>query len=224
VIAAIVLLLVAGTVVAAVALGSGDGGGDRELADLEPALLTVDDVGEGFTPTRDEDEDTLDLDEADMDEECREALQRFAAGDDDEGDNLKATFERERDGVGVEHELALVDSGEPTLDQVADALGRCDRIAYEDQGRPVEMLMSVGEVDGLGEEALELDLSVTVTVMADAEITVEAYALVVIRDDTASTVFVTGALDPTTLVPGPVDRDLARQLAATADERIRELD
>lgn len=215
------LVLAAGTVVAAVALGSGD---DREVTDLRPALLTLDDLGNEFSPASDDDEDdTLDLDEADMDEDCREALERFAAGgEDDEDESLMAAFERRSDGVGVEHELDIIDADEPTLGEVADALGQCDRIAYEDQGVPVELRLSVSDVEGLGEEALALDLTIDVTVMAGAQVTAEAYGLMVVRDGTASTVFVTGPLDPATLEAGPVDRDLARELAGTADGRVQQ--
>jgi hypothetical protein len=223
---AVVLVLAAGTVAAAVGFGSDDErNADRDVADLRPALLTRADLGDEFAPAAEDDDgnDALDLDEADVDEDCRDAYERFGTAEGDDEGNLFAEFERQSDGVGVQHELWLVGADEPTLDELADAWRACDRIAYEEEGRPVEMRMAVEEgVEGIGEEALGLDVSIAFTVIADTRITVEAYGLIAVRDGVASGLFVTGPVDRATLRTGPVDRELARDLAVTADERLQQ--
>lgn len=225
-------LLVAGGVVAAAVLvdsDDSDGGGtqtapgDLEIAELEPALLTQDDVGGEFSasPSDDDgDDDPFDTEAADTSEECRRAMEQFEATDDDTEDNLMARFERASDNVSVEHELSLLDPGEPTVDEIAGGLRQCERIAYEDEGQQVEMRMAVDEVDGLGDEAIGVAITIEVAQLA----TVDTYGLIVARDGVGSSVYVTGPFDPADpLAGGAADRDMARDLAATADERLQRL-
>jgi hypothetical protein len=223
-----VVLVAAGVV--ALGLSGGDGGGsetapqDLEIADLEPALLTSDDVGEGFAVDPDDgDDDELTLEAAGVGADCREALQQFETDGDDGSDGLQANYQRSTDGVSVEHGLSLIDSGEPSIDDVADALRRCDRFSFEDGGQHVEMRLSVDDVGGLGEEAVGVEMSLDVEALTGLQVTLEAYGLVVTRDGVASSIFVTGSLDLMTLRTGDVDEDFARELAAMADEKIQDV-
>jgi hypothetical protein len=226
-----IVLVAAGVV--ALGLSSGDDGGDGgssaapedlDIADLEPALLTADDVGEGFAVDRDDsDDDETSFDDADVAPDCREALDRFEAEDTGDENGIQADFERRSDGVTVSQELSLIEPGEPTIQEIADGLGRCERIAYEDDGQQVELRFGVDEVDGLGDEAIGVDMSFDIELMPGIRVTLEAYGLIVARDGVTSGVMVTGPLNPVTLEFGSVDRHLARDLAERADEKLREV-
>jgi hypothetical protein len=225
-----IVLVAAGVVALGLSSGDGDGGGssaapeDLEIADLEPALLTADDVGEGFAvDSEDGDDDETSFDDADVDPDCREALDRFEASDDDnDADDLQANFERQ-DGATVEHGLSLIQPDEPTLDEVADGLSRCERISYEDDGQQVEMRLGVEDVGGLGDDAVGVEMSLDVELVPGTGVTLDAYGIVAVRDGVASTVFVTGPINAVTLETGAADRDLARDLAETADEKVRQV-
>lgn len=219
-----------GAGVVALGLSSGDGGGSSEapegleVADLEPALLTADDVGEGFAVDSDDsDDDETSFDDAEMAPDCREALDRFESEDTGDENGIQADFERSSDGVTVSQELSLIEPGEPTIQEVADGLGRCERISYEDEGQQVEMRFGVDEVDGLGDEAIGVEMSFDIELMPGSGITLEAYGLIVARDGVTSGVMVTGPIDEVTLEAGSVDRDMARDLAERADEKLREV-
>jgi hypothetical protein len=226
----VAVVLVAAGVVALGTMNGDDGGSEEapeglDIADLEPALLTADDVGEGFTddPSGPDDEDDEEsFDDADMDPGCREALDRFEASeDDDSSDDLQADFTRQ-DGASVEHGLSLIEPDEPSLDEVADGIDQCDRISYEDQGQQVVLQMAAERVDGLGDEAVGVDITFDISGLG-FEVTLESYGLLVARDGVASSVYMTGPFSRTTLETGPVDRDLTRDLAETADEKLRQV-
>ena len=225
------MLVAAGVV--ALGLSSGDDGrdggssvapDDLDIADLEPALLTADDVGEGFAVDPDDSGDSeTSFEDADVAPDCREALDRFEAEDTGDENGIQADFERRSDGVTVSQELSLNEPGEPTIQEVADGLGRCERIAYEDDGQQVELRFGVDEVDDLGDEAIGVEMSFDIELMPGIRVTLEAYGLIVARDGVTSGVMVTGPLNPVTLEFGSVDRDLARNLAERADEKLREV-
>jgi hypothetical protein len=210
----VAVVLVAAGVVALGTMNGDDGGsedapGGLDIADLEPAVLTADEDGEES------------FDDADMDPGCREALDRFEASeDDDSSDDLQADFTRQ-DGASLEHGLSLIDPDEPSLDEVADGIDQCDRIAYEDQGQQVVLHMAAERVDGLGDDAVGVDITFDISGLG-FEVTLESYGLLVAQDGVASSVYMTGPFSRTTLETGPVDRDLTRDLAETADENVRQ--
>ena len=225
---AAIVIVAAGVI--ALGVANGDGGGSSEapegleVADLEPALLTADDLGEGFAVDSDDsDDDETSFEDADMAPDCREALDRFEAEDTGDENGLQADFERSNDGVTVSQELSLIESGEPTIREIADGLRRCERISYEEDGQQVEMRFGVDDVDGLGDEAIGVEMSFDLELMQGVGVTLEAYGLIVARDGVTSGVMVTGPLDPITLESGSVDRDLARDLAERADEKLQQV-
>jgi hypothetical protein len=208
-----------------------------ELDDLEPALLTGADLGDGFeeddptVPADPADAPVPDYDELDISDSCREFLESSQARR-AEREVLLARFARRADAVNVTHELALVHPDEPSLAEVAASFRRCDRLVYGDADSPTEERYEAVDVGGLGDEAI----GVTITVIGGEELSYQLYELIVMRQGVLSTIAVTGPVEqeyPETaqedgpprsrLERGPADRDLARDLAATADERIGRL-
>lgn len=130
-IAAAVVLAGAGVVALGLA-GNGDGGtpvgsgggrtgepddgsaADLTLADLEPALLTTDDVPPGYVENGDDGEDgdegdePLTVDDVQTDPACQDVLEQLegAGAGEDEG-ALTAELERPDDNASVTHDLWL---------------------------------------------------------------------------------------------------------------------
>jgi hypothetical protein len=128
-----------------------------ELDDLEPALLTDDEVGAGFTETTDSgDDDQLTSDELETSEECQEVIRTFEESDDD--DDLQVEFEDAAEAT-LAHSLALIDEGEPSMAQAREAIGKCT-IAWDDGQSQGEMRLSATEVDGPGDEAFEVEITI----------------------------------------------------------------
>lgn len=203
---------------------------ELDIADMERALLTEEDVGGGFTVDEDndgEEEGFLSSEEIDASAECREAIARFQADEDDD-EIIEIGFEHPTSNAGVGHEITLIDPGEPTMGDVADGLGRCGTMAFEDDGAQFEIDLTVADLEGPGEEALGVAMITDVTSPA-YDLTLDTYVIMAARDGVVSIIDVTGPIEvspPTESASrppegGPADRELARRLAETADERIR---
>jgi hypothetical protein len=233
VVAVVVAGLVVGTVVVLVVVDDDDGG-RRELRDLEPALLTEDDVGADFTrQTGDEDEDEEEEDagipdDAQVSDECREALERLESFESDveessdAGDDfLEVVFDRQDDGDlddnddVVTHQLSFMQFDAPSLAEVAE-LSRCDQITYAQNGVRVEQSMDADELDSLGNQAVWYESNTDVTLEDGTEVSFESFSMVAVREGVVSSVSMT------TQAEG-VDHDLVDELATTADDRVRQV-
>lgn len=215
---------------------SSGGGRDREpdpardltVDDIEPALLTLDDLPSDYAEADGDEggeEEPLAVDDTETDPACREALEQLEGDGSEEGDDdlLVAEFERPDDDASVSHDLRITDSGTPTIGELADLLRQCESLSYEEDemGTQVEMRMSVEEVEGLGDEAvaveIELEISTAFTLV------LRSHGLVWSRDGVQSNLVALGPLDPVTMEGGEPDRELARSAAEAVDARISEI-
>ncbi len=193
---------------------------DVSLDDLEPALLTEDEVGSGYSEAPGgDDEDDLGLDEIDTSDECREVIESFEGSDD--GDEVEAEFETDDDAT-LSQSLALIDEDEPSFGEVRDAIDRCQTITWDDGETQGEMRLSTEDVDGPADDAFALAVEVEGS-SGVVSVTVDGYAVYSVRDGVVSTLAAFGAVDPTTFEGEPADRDLVRSLTETVDEKVREV-
>jgi hypothetical protein len=211
--------------VAAYGLANDDDGGATtappglELDDLEPALLTEDEVGAGFTEaTETGDEDQLTADELETSEQCQQVIRTFDETDND--DDLQVEFEDAAEAT-LSHSLTLIDEGEPSMGQARQGIGECGTIAWDDGQSQGEMRMSANEIDGPGDGAFELEITIEATA-ATFSVEVDGYGIFSMRDGVVSNVTGSGAIDPETFEGGPADRELVRKLSDRADEKVRQ--
>jgi hypothetical protein len=197
------------------------------LDDLEPALLTIDDVPSDYAESGGEDsgdpEEELQVDDVETDPACRQVLHELeGASGGDEG-VLTADFERPDDGAAVSHELRLASPDEPTVGELAELLGECDTIAYaaDDEGTRAELRVAVEQVDGVGDAAIAVEMEVEVQGPSTAGLL--SYGVLWSRGDARSSVFVEGPFDVAALEALPPDRELARSAAEAVDARLREV-
>lgn len=96
-------------------------------------------------------------------------------------------------------------------------------MSYEadEMGTQAEMRMAVEEVDGLGDDAIAVEVEIEIGGALTVEL--QSHGLLWSRDGVESNLFVDGAFDEVTLEALPPDRDLARSAAEAVDERIREV-
>jgi hypothetical protein len=203
------------------------------LDDLEPALLTVDDVpsdyveGDGDQDDGDEDggdpEEELRVADVETDPACREALDELEGASRGEEGVLTSDVERPDDGAAVSHELRLASPDEPTVGELAELLGECDTIAYaaDDEGTRAELRVGVEQIDGVGDAAIAVEMEVEVQGPLTAGLL--SYGVLWSRGDVRSSVFVEGPFDVATLEALPPDRELARSAAEAVDARLREV-
>jgi hypothetical protein len=215
------------------------GGGDPEasrppdylrLSDLEPALLTEDDVGRGFVAQT----GTPDVaptgipDDADVSPGCRRALERFESfesdvdgGADPIAGMVSVDFERP-DGTTLNHNLALMEADTPGTDEIAAGWSQCRRIEYEQDDLHYVQHVEADEVDGLGDGAAAIAITNDITTPEGNEVKVASYALVVVRDGVSFTVSAGNQVDPEQ-GSEPPDPDLVAELAAIGDAKLRQL-
>jgi hypothetical protein len=217
----VVVLLV---VVAAVVLVSAGGDDEVELteAQLQDALLTEGDVGDGFTvdPDTDDSEDEFDPDEVDASEECLDLYERFeTASDTDDGIEVEAKFDG-TDGAQVEQTLGQGSSF--GLDEVREFADTCDEISVDD-GENVGRLTFevVDDVTEVGDDSLTLRIEVDLDEPVD--LTLPSLGVLWERDGIQSQVSVTGAIDSESLEASEPDEALLRDLVERADERLAEV-
>jgi hypothetical protein len=224
---AVVAVVVA--VVAVVALSGGDDDAsepaDLSLADLEPALLTEEDVGGEYTldPSGgegDDDGDSTDTEGLAGSDECREVMESLEESG-HTNEEVGVEFVDDSDGT-VGNTLGLLLPGESTLADVRAALEQCDTMAFEDDGATGEFRITIEDVEGLGDDAIGVDIVVDMEVEG-LSLTVDSYGLLWEHDGVAADLFAFGGLDERTFAPIAVDEAWVRDLAQTVDGRITEI-
>ncbi len=221
--------VVAVAVVAIVVLSGGDDDDSSEpadltLADLEPALLTEEDVGDDYrldpSGGDGDDGDTSGMEGLVGSDECRgvmEDLEESGSTDDE----VAVEFTDDSDGT-VGNSLGLHPPGEPTLADVRAALEQCDTMTFEDGGASGEVRITTEDVEGLGNAALGVSLVVDMEVEG-LEFTVDSYGVLWEHDGVAADMFAFGGLDPGTLEPIPVDEEWVFELAQVVDARLDDI-
>jgi hypothetical protein len=223
----VLVVLVAAAVVAVVVSSSGDDDVALTESQLEGALLTADDVGDGFTVDTedDDDDDDFDRDEVEASEECLDLYERFEeaeASRDETEVEVEIKLDGE-DGSQVEQDLGQDPSA--NLDEVRELAETCPEISVDD-GEFVGTIEFevVEDVVELGDESLTLRLDVDLDEPYD--LTVPSLVVVWERDGTQATVSISGAVSGETLeeisVEAP-DEDLLRDVVTRADEKLAEV-
>jgi hypothetical protein len=219
-------VVAAGAGVAAYGLANDDDDGtttapaDVSLDDLEPALLTEDEVGAGFSEVpAGGDDDDLDLDEMETSDECREVIESFEG--DDDGDEVQVEFDTD-DEATLSHSLALIDEDDPSFGDVRDAIGQCRTITWDDGETQGEIRLSTEDIDGPADDAFALEVEIEASSGA-VSVTLDGYIVYSVRDGVVSTLGAFGAVDSATFEGEPADRDLVRSLTDTVDEKVREV-
>jgi hypothetical protein len=216
-------VVAAGAGVAAYGLANDDDDGtttapaDVSLDDLEPALLTENEVGAGYSEVRGGgDDDDLGFDEMETSDECREVIESFEGDGDDE---VQVEFETD-DEATLSHSLARIDEDEPSFGDVRDAIGQCRTITWDDGDTQGEIGLSTEDVDGPADDAFALAVEIEASSGA-VSVSLDGYAVYSVRDGVVSTLGAFGAVDPATFEGEPADRDLVRSLTDTVDEKVR---
>jgi hypothetical protein len=194
------------------------------LADLEPALLTLDDVGSDYdlaaADDDDDSEDALDADTVDASDECRTALGAFEASD-ATSESVEIDFEDEVDGT-IQHSMSLTGDGQPQLADVRAALEECDTMTSEQDGAEITYAFDITDVDGPGDDAFGMTVAVDLSAPG-YDLSFEMYGLMWQRDGVISSVAGFGGFDEEALEGLPPDTDEVHDLAAVADARLEEV-
>ena len=192
------------------------------LDDLEPALLTEDDVGGGFRvdTSGDDSDDPMDPDSIETSDECRSVLERFEASDTPD-DEIGVDFVDDAEGT-VQHSIGLAEEGTPNLAEVREALDHCETMDFEEDGATGQFRFETSDVDGIGDDAIGLTIGVDVETQGFS-ISFEMYGVMWERDGVNSSVAGFGGFDETTLEGLPLDEEWVRDLAATADDRVTDI-
>ncbi len=218
----VVLLAVVGGLI----LATRGGDEDVELteAQLQDALVTEADVGEGFTVDEDSDDDEsddFDRDEIDASEECVDLYERFAELEEQAGPTVEAnvTFEGE-DGSQVEQNLSQ--GSEFGFDELRELVDTCPEISVDD-GESVGTLRFelVDDVVEVGDESVTLQLEIELQEPFDISVT--TLSVLWERDGTQASVNVSGAIDEETFESSEPDEGLLRDVVERADERLAEV-
>jgi hypothetical protein len=198
-----------------------DGTADASVTveQLEPALLSAAEAGPGFELSVDDGDEMTD-DELEASPECRALLDSFEGNAAAGGDEVRVAYERPLDGAAVSHSLALAE-GAPAIGELVDALEQCSTLGWTDAASRGSIEMGVVPVDGPGEAAIGIEITITVST-ATVETGVEGYGIISFREGVSSSVMVSGGVDPETLQPLPVDRARVQQMATVADEKLAE--
>jgi hypothetical protein len=184
---------------------------------LEAALLSAAEAGPGFELSVDDGDEMTD-DELDASPECRALLDSFEGNAAAGGDEVRVAYERPLDGAAVSHSLALAD-GAPAIGELFDALEQCSTLGFSDADSRGSIEMGVVPVDGPGEAAIGIEITITVST-ATVDTGVDGYGIISFREGVSSSVMVSGGVDPETLQPLPVDRARVAHMAAVADEKL----
>lgn len=213
----------------AIGVTNDDDGGELTLApadlaldDLQPALLTVEDVGLEYaeSSSSDDDDDEMSTDDIQMSSECRAIFDRLAAtGSDD--DALQAEFERTVDDASLSHELMLIDEQFPSFGEIHDILEQCGTMPFDDGETSGEIRLHTESVDGPGEDAMAIIMEIDLSA-GGFQVSLEGYGISFAHGGVMSTVMATSGLDQQTLEATAVDRDLVRQLAELSDQRVQD--
>jgi hypothetical protein len=199
---------------------------DLTLADLEPALLTADQVPDGFTeePWAEGDGDDLGADDVEASEACERVLASLALAD-SAGDEIGVSYERGTDDASIEHTLGVAGPDDLDVDGLQAAINSCREFAYDDGESSGTMTMSAEPVGGIGDDALLL----VVRVQAETggyQVDVEMTGILFERDGVHASLGYSGGFDEADVLGGgsvqskPVDRAELRALAEAADRNL----
>lgn len=201
---------------------------DLTEEDVEALLLQTDDVSDEFSETYRGEEQEDDSDEVDVPTECDDAMTALEDPEGDDDVNLTVEYAREDEGE-ITHIVGPIREGDPTADDFVSAVQESCSGSMEvtnADGQQMEMALEAEWVDGLGDDAFALTVSIDHEIFRD---TVEAYAVYVFQDGIFSSVSVSSGFDleqstAVELVPNPPDEDLARDLSEIVVGRIQDMD
>lgn len=189
-------------------------------AELQRALLSLEDVGEGYTDVTGEDDDDSDDLKFDEPEECRELTASFEETADEPLAEVK--FE-DPNQAGIENAYELRDvDGESEVDSFIEAAEACSALPFDGaDGFTGELRLSAQRVDGLGDEALELSFEIEFT--SPLELTLGGVGYYWRRDDVLASVTGIDGIDEDTIEVVPLDEGRIRELAGIADRRLADV-
>ena len=199
---------------------------DLSESDMESALLTVDDVGEGFTedpPDSDDGDSTMNADDIEASEECTDVYERFSEMEESDPD-VGREMVTEGDRLSVQHEISLRNEGEPPIELIDEFVEACPEVNYDDGESSGTIRFDLGDpVDGIDSTSRVLGFELEITEPFD----VVATSTMVIweRDGVISTVSVTEfeIIGTETPAAGDIDPPPVDELALRADEKLADL-
>jgi hypothetical protein len=191
-------------------------------AELRRALLTVDDLGPGFTAADGDDGGGDERDSGEVSsgsKQCRSLANRIGSRGGGDSDAEAAFFTA--DGAAVFHTYDRRDDSDADnvdVDELVELIDTCRTLTIDTGDSVGTAGLTGGPVDGLGEEAVELRLSFELTEPVEA--TFDGVLYLWQRDDVSGAVIAVDGLDPSTGDAVPVGVDRARGWAETADRRL----
>ncbi|HEX7134209.1 MAG TPA: hypothetical protein VF228_16650 [Iamia sp.] len=220
--AAIIVVVLLAVVGGLVLLSQSDGG-DVALTEtqLQDALVTEADVGDGFTidpgDGEDEDEDFV-RDDLDASEECLDLYEQVEAAD---VVDVEANVQLEG-GDGSQVEQTLEQGSDIGLDTVREFAETCGEVTLDDGENAGSISFEVvDDIVEVGDESLTL--RVVVDFDEPFDITLPSLGVLWERDGTHASLNVTGPIDEETFETGDPDEDLLRDVVEAADTRLAEV-
>ncbi|MDQ3312739.1 MAG: hypothetical protein M3517_11600 [Actinomycetota bacterium] len=188
---AVVALVAAGVVFVLVSRDDDSTPPDLSESQLESALLTTDDVGEGFTeePPDEDDDSPMTADDIEASEECTDFYEQFSELEDQDPD-VGRELGTEGERISVQHEISLPNEGMPPIELIDEFVEACPEVNYDDGESSGTIRFDLGDpVDGIDSPSRVLEYETEITEPFD----VEATSTLVIweRDGITSTVVVT---------------------------------
>ncbi len=198
---------------------------DLSESDMESALLTTDDVGEGFTeePPDGDGDSTMSADDIEASEECTDLYERFSELDEEDPD-VGREMATEENRIIVQHDISLRDEGEPPIELIDEFVEACAEVSYDDGESSGTIRFDLGDpVDGIDSTSRVLGFELEITEPFD----VVATSTMVIwnRDGVISTVSVTEFefIGTETPADGDIDPPPVDELALRADEKLADV-
>ncbi len=221
---AFVAVLAVAVLVIALRQAGGGASGDPPapevtLADLEPALLTLDDVGQPFRPDDgDPAADPLVVPDDAASPICVETANALIGGTGAE--QVSAGFEKAEQVASVDHSLHLVARGEPTVDEYLDLLGGgCPTLVFTTtDGWHYELTSTAEPLAGLGSGGVAVSLHVESVDPGGVATRGDVYYVLWERGEVASRLHMV-LFDSLDQHP-PIDTGWVQGLATTVDARL----
>ena len=199
---------------------------DLSESDMESALLTTDDVGEGFTedpPDGDDGDSTMNADDIEASEECTDVYERFSEMEESDPD-VGREMVTEGDRFSVQHEISLRNEGEPSIELIDEFVEACPEVSYDDGESSGTIRFDLGDpVDGIDSPSRVLRSEIEITEPFEVEAT--STTVVWERDGVISTVSVAEFEIIGTEAPADdgIDPPILDELAKIADGRLADL-
>lgn len=198
-------------------------GGPSE-ADLEAALPTVDDLGDGWSEAPDDDDD----DDSDTDDTLDEQCPEVAALDfdeDDADDEVSRSFEDADDSqFDVAFSPAVREFDEDQITEYVDAINSCGEVTVEEDGVTTTIAFEASVDDTYGDVGMRIQGDVLLTGdELPGDITLTIYGLIWRQGSVGVEVTIQDGIDPDTFEAIPADTDLALSIADLVAPRITDL-